>query len=195
MTARNPAVIDAPRYRHLDQHERMELCRFIRAYVPVADDPKNPFWKFARWQISLLLWRWTADAYCTRDKVIRPDAIKYDVEMLPATRKARQLRKQSIRGLRHEHTVPRIALAQRIIDNDFGIDEIYALLTRHCRAVIVTLEEDQLLSKHGKKSMGPEWEWETGCPYARYKAAGLLEVIDWKGALHDCPDGSNCRRG
>jgi hypothetical protein len=194
MTARSPSVIDAPRYRHLDQHERMELCRFIRSYVPVAKDEKNAFRKFARWQISLLLWRWTADAYCTRENVIRPDAIKYDVEMLPATQKARALRKKSIRGLRHEHTVPRIALAQRIIDNDLGIAEIYKLLTRHCRAVIVTLEEDQLLSKHGKKSMESDWNWETGCPYARYKAAGLLDVLNWKGVPHDCADDADCRQ-
>ncbi|MCW1913002.1 hypothetical protein OJ996_05435 [Luteolibacter sp. GHJ8] len=187
-------VIDAPRYRHLNQEERMELCRFIRRYVPIANDTKNAFRKFARWQISLLLWRWTADAYCRHEGVIRPDAIKYDVEMLPATKNARELRKKSIRGLRHEHTVPRIALAQRIIDSDLCVDGIYALLTRHCRAVIVTLEEDQILSKHGKKSMGGEWEWETGCPYARYKSAGLLEVLDWNGSRHDCPDDAACRK-
>lgn len=79
-------MTEAPRYRHLNQEERLELCRFIREYVPVARDKAKPFWKFARWQISLLLWRWTADAYCTRENVIRPDAIKYDVEMLPATK-------------------------------------------------------------------------------------------------------------
>ena len=187
-------MTDSPRYRHLKQDERIELCRFIRSYVPVAKDKTKPFWKFARWQISLLLWRWTADAYCTRENVIRPDAIKYDVEMLPATTRARELRKKSIRGLRHEHTVPRILLAERIIENDLCANQIYLLLTRHCRAVIVTLEEDQQLSKHGKKSMASDWDWEIGCPYARYKAAGLLDVLNWKGVLHDCADDADCRQ-
>jgi hypothetical protein len=42
--------------------------------------------------------------------------------------------------------------------------------------------------------MASDWEWETGCPYARYKAAGLLGVVDWKGALHDRLDDAACRQ-
>jgi hypothetical protein len=188
-------MTDIPRYRHLNEGERLQICDFIRSQVLVAQDEKHAFRKFARWQISLLLWRWTADAYCQREDVIRPDAIKYDVEMLPATKKARALRERSIRGLRHEHCVPRIVLTDLIIKGDLSTDEIYRLLARHCRAVIVTLEEDQQLSEHGKKTMGEGWKSETGCPYARYQAADLLQEIEWKGAAHDCPDGACCRQG
>lgn len=183
-----------PRYRHLDEAERLQICDFIRAQVLVAKDEEHVFRKFARWQISLLLWRWTADAYCQWEDVIRPDAIKYNVEMVPATKKARELRKRSIRGLRHEHCVPRIVLTDLIIKGDLSTDQIYKLLARHCRAVIVTQEEDQKLSEYGKKTMGEGWEWETGCPYDRYRAAGLLDEIDWKGAAHDCPEDSVCRQ-
>ena len=41
-------MTEAPRYRHLNQEERLEHCRFIREYVPVAKDKTKPFWKFAR---------------------------------------------------------------------------------------------------------------------------------------------------
>ena len=192
ITALEAAV--APRYRDLNTEERLQICEFIRSHVPLAQDDKHAFRRFARWQISLLLWRWTADAFCLRKKVIQPDAAKYNVALLPATLNARKLRANSIRGLRHEHTVPRIVLTDLIIEGDLDVDQIYDLLTRHCRAVIVTLEEDQELSKHGKKTMGSDWERETGCPYARYKAAGLLDQIVWPSAEHDCADDMSCRQ-
>lgn len=155
-----------PRYRHLNEQERLQICQFIRSHVPLTRNKDHAFRQFARWQVSLLLWRWTADAYCTRQKVIRPDAIKYDLQMLPATHSARESRRIAKKGLRHEHTVPRMVLAKRIIENDLTMEKIYELLIRHCRAVVVTKEEDQLLSKHGLKSMPAGGEWETGCPYA-----------------------------
>lgn len=187
-------MISAPRYRHLNQVEKTGLCRFIHSYVATARDSDHPLGRIARSQISLLLWRWTADAFCLRENAIKQDGIKYDTAMLPATATAREIRKSTKKGLIHEHCVPRAFIADRIISEALCPEGILSLLTSHCRAVVVSRAEDATLCKQGRQSMPKGWDWQTGCPYARYEAANLFHEIEWNGGLHDCPDDAACRQ-
>lgn len=164
------------RYRPLSTKEKLLLIHFLRSLVPVARDRTHPFRRLARAQISTSLWRWTADAYCVRSNAIKQDARKYDDKRLPVTPAARELRKTTVSGLRHEHVVPRIMIADRIIENDLRVSDIYRLLSRYCHAVIVTRAEDTMLSK---RSMPAGWSWESGCPFGRYREAGLYDSLIW----------------
>ena len=91
------------------------------------------------------------------------DALKYDVTVHRSTREAARV---GIRGLRHEHVVPRTLLARRIIEGDLDVTAIAGLLTRCCRAAIVTSEQDALIRP--RDAMPDVWDWDTGDPYARY---------------------------
>jgi hypothetical protein len=164
------------RYRSLNKEERLFLCELVRGLVPVARDGSHSMRKIARGQISLMMWRWTADGVCLRSNVARQDAIKYDVSLLPATAKACEIALVTDRGLRHEHVVPRIRLADRIIEENMAVPEMYRFLLRHCAAVMVTKEEDLFLSK---KTMPPNWEWDKSCIYQRYRDAQLYGEIKW----------------
>jgi hypothetical protein len=112
------------------------------------------------------MWRWTADGVDVESGRVVMDALKYDVTVHRSTREAREAARVGIRGLRHEHVVPRTLLARRIIEGDLDVTAIAALLTRCCRAVIVTREQDALIRP--RDAMPDIWDWDSGDPYARY---------------------------
>jgi hypothetical protein len=128
----------------------------------------------AQWLIAIAMWRWTADGVDKETGRVVRDALKYDVSVHGATKEAREA--TSVRGLRHEHIVPRALLARRIIDEDLNTTAIVVLLTRCCRAVIVTREQDKVLRP--REAMPPAWDWEVGDPYARYVHSNLLIEVD-----------------
>ena len=140
--------------------------------VPVARDQRHPMRALARREIALAMWRWTADAFDTRENLVRQDAFKYNVKVHPATRAAREVAELGSAGLRHEHAVPRQFLADRIIELDPDPQGILGLLEKWCKAVVVTEEEERrVLPKSG---MPDGWSWETGSPYApRYEHSGV----------------------
>ncbi|HEX8397416.1 MAG TPA: hypothetical protein VF644_08315 [Pyrinomonadaceae bacterium] len=167
------------KYRFLNYQEREYFCKFIKILMPFAQDLKHPMSKLAKEQISTTMWYWTADAVELSTGVVKRDAIKYDINFIPATEKAIIFAKQKIWSeLRHEHVVPRIALTNYILENDLSIEEIHSFLTRFCRAVIVTKEEDAILKSFNlNKTMPSDWCWKTGSPYARYEFSNLLLEI------------------
>lgn len=64
------------------------------------------------------------------------------------------------------------------MENNLTIEEIHAFLTRNCRAVIVTKDEDSTLKSYGfNKAMPPNWCSKTGSPYARYEFSNLINSI------------------
>jgi len=161
-------------HRPLNIRERLHLCSFIRLLVPVARDQMHPMRKLARAQVSHLMWRWTADGTCLKTGVVCPDVLKYDVRQLPCTAAAREIAATTIKELRHEHVVPRILLTDQIIERDMTLRAIFKFLTRFCKPVIVTKEEDVCLSR---SKMPPGWTWNEGCAYARYRDANLYGTI------------------
>ena len=162
-------------HRSLNRRERLYLCVFIRSLVEVAKDHQHPMRKLARAQISMTMWRWTADGACLKTNAVRPDALKYDVRQLLCTNAARNVAQTTIKDLRHEHVVPRIMLAHRIIDEDMSLKVIYKFLSKFCKPVIVTKNEDASFSR---SCMPAEWSWAEGCEYARYRDADLYMLIE-----------------
>ena len=162
-------------HRPLNVRERLHLCSFMRLLVPIARDHGHPMRKLARAQISILMWRWTADGTSLKTGAVCPDVLKYDVRQLPCTAAAGVIAATTIKDLRHEHIVPRILLTDHIIEQDMTQRSIFKFLTRFCKSVIVTKEEDVILSR---SNMPTGWTWEEGCVYARYRIANLYEVIE-----------------
>ncbi len=162
-------------YRPLNAIERRYLCSFIRALVPVARDSSHPMRELARKQIALTLWRWTADAVRTDTGIVKQDAHKYNTTVHAATRDAIADSASGGAGLRHEHVVPRIVLADQIITLDLQENDIFVLLTRFCVAAIVTVAEDRRLRP--KNAMPSGWSWNGGDPYARYAYSNLDTVL------------------
>lgn len=136
--------------------------------------------QIARGQISTTFWYWTADAIDIKTGVVKRDAIKHDVNFLPATQSSIEISKTVPRSslkkyLVHEHTVPRMFLTDYILKNNFNVKEIHLLLENFCRAVIVTKDEDAILKKFKlNKTMPLDWNWETGSPYARYASSNIF---------------------
>jgi hypothetical protein len=131
----------------------------------------------ARREISLAMWRWTADGVNIETGIVKRDALKYNVRVHPASREA--ISTQVSGGgqeLRHEHAVPRIFLAKRIIELDLDVAAIQSLLKRFCRAVIVTRSEDKDLKPRNR--MPNDWKWEGGDPYARYVTSKLRDKLE-----------------
>jgi hypothetical protein len=151
------------RYRPLERAEHQYIAQYVRSLLAVARDPAHPMSRLAQWQIALAMWRWTADGVDIPSGRVVKDALKYSTVVHPSTQAARA--QISTRGLRHEHVVPRVVLARRIIDQDLDHNGIVELLTRFCRAAILTSEEDRRLLP--KKEMPPGWTWEDD-PFARY---------------------------
>jgi len=164
-------------YQRLALEQQHKICEFIESLVKLANDEQHPLCEFARTEIGLVLWRWTADAFHERERVVKRGVFKYDVNVHPATREAREKKKRTDnnKGLRHEHVVPRGFIARRIIELRLDAAEIWPLLDRFCKAVIVTDNEDKLLKP--KKEMPESWDWTSGDPYARYRRAGLYDSI------------------
>jgi hypothetical protein len=121
----------------------------------------------ARWHIKEAMWRWTADGVHLETGTVTINAIKYNVELLPHSHAAAA--QAGGGGLRHEHAVPRGALARRIIEENMGLQDVHAFLGSFCRAAIVTREEDELLVP--RREMPTGWSWQH--PYQRYINANL----------------------
>lgn len=167
-----------PRHRPLGARERQYICSYISSLLPVARRSANhPMRRIARSQISWAMWRWTADGVTTSNDEVQQDAYKYDVEVLPCTRGARLRALTTKKGLRHEHIVPRMVLADSIIERSLSTKEIHDFLSSFCEAIIVTKEEDSRLQR---SSMPDGWNFDTGCRYARYREAGLFNEIEFK---------------
>ncbi len=165
------------KYRPLGEKEHRFLSEFIYLLLKVANDEKHSMRAIARGQISLTMWRWTADGVCLKTGTVKQNALKYDVTQLPCTKQAKEKAKTSKKDLRHEHTVPRILLTDYIIENELSADDIYKFLRRYCKTVIVTRDEDKQLST---KNMPTDWNFPTikdldsgACEYARYKVAKI----------------------
>ncbi len=165
-----------PSYRRLNSKEKFYLCEFIRPLIPIARDDSHCMRVSARGQISNMMWRWTADGFCEKQSAVKWDSIKYNNKLLPATKAAIQRAEETKknRGLIHEHVVPRMLLAKKIISEDLKTAEIYEFLTRYCTAVIVTKEEDSRLSK---SMMPDDWEWNRDCVFARYRHSLIFDSI------------------
>lgn len=73
----------------------------------------------------------------------------------------------------HEHIVPRAYLKDLMLSGNLIGDDLEKLLTKCCKAVIVTRPEDTKLSRD---SMPENWDWREGNPYARYR--DIKEPID-----------------
>lgn len=167
------------KYRLLNQEEKEYFCKFIKLMMPFAQDKKHPMTKLAKKQISTTMWYWTADAIDILTGIVKRDAIKYNIEFIPATKNAIVFAHQKKWSeLRHEHVVPRIVLTNYILENNLNIEEIYSFLTRNCRAIIVTKQEDTILKSLGfNKTMPPNWCSQTGSPYARYEFSNLISDV------------------
>ncbi|MDA7516956.1 hypothetical protein OAK70_02715 [Akkermansiaceae bacterium] len=171
-------TIKEARYRPLGDSERRNIVAYMSALLPVATPSANhPMRKIARSQIAWAMWRWTADGVSISSNEVQQDAYKYDVATLACTRKARERSQTTKKGLRHEHIVPRMILADEIISQGMAQDLIFELLSRFCEAVIVTKEEDALLTR---SSMPEGWNFKTGYKYARYRVANLFDQIEFK---------------
>ena len=160
--------------RPLRDEEKRCICQFIRAFVPVARITDHPFRKIAEDQISLLMWRWTADGVNTKTGLVRKDGLKRSIKFQRHTRKACKVARTSAKSLRHEHVVPRNVLAREIVDKDMSEGEIHRFLTKFCLAAIVTKKEDQSLNR---AEMPEDWDFSTGNPFQRYVDAKLIEEM------------------
>src|SRR5580698_501835 len=143
------------KYRDLKSTERMYICLFICALVPVARDQRHPMRKLARREIARSLWRWTADAVEIKSGAVKQDGFKYDCRVHPHTIEASKAQRKE---RRHEHAVPRMLLADRIIDTNLNEEGVFKLLERFCRAVVVTKEQDSRLKPRHKMPEG--WKWK-----------------------------------
>jgi hypothetical protein len=81
--------------------------------------------------------------------------------------------RQTIKGLRHDHAVPKKLLIGRMkeLRTVATVELVQDVLERNCIGVVVTLDEDRLLSRSGlQASMPPNSDDD---PFSRYRAAGI----------------------
>jgi acetyl-CoA acetyltransferase len=142
--------------------------------------------ELARREVALTLWRWTADAVLSSSGAVKQDAYKYNTNVHTATKSAKAARAAGSAGLRHEHAVPRVVLARRIVDDDLSTEAIFELLDKFCVAVIVTAEEDRRLRP--RNEMPPDWSW--GDRYARYVHSNLYDELEFPSRRGDSGSGS-----
>lgn len=76
------------KYRLLTHEEKEYFCKFIKILMPFAQDKKHIMTKLAKEQISTTMWYWTADAVEISTGVVKRDAIKYDIDFIPASKDA-----------------------------------------------------------------------------------------------------------
>jgi hypothetical protein len=128
--------------------------------------------------IKLAAWRWTADAVDPSTGAVVPDAIKYDIRYLPhsaAAAAVAALHPDDLgRRLTHEHTVPLSLLSEKVLSLETGDREtIRDTFRTHCRAALLTKEEDRKLSGAKLRSRMPPG-WSSGEDVlARYSAVGI----------------------
>lgn len=135
----------------------------------MAVDPQSPVRETAGNLMRELMWRWTADTMI--DGVAKKDSIKTNPNFVPATIAATHelLENPKTKLLRHEHVVPLKFLSSYIIKKQMRREDISDLMEKYCKAVIVHLSEDRLLTAAGYRSAMPAgWKFGDDC-YARYR--------------------------
>jgi hypothetical protein len=165
-------------YRKLNDCEKRCICTQIAYFRALALDSTNPLRDVARKLISLMLWRWTADAVkITEDRtntgIIRQDAWKYNTDEIPATKEAKKIRANGYKGLIHEHVVPQRLIINKILSQEMNESTLFDFLTKFCKAAIISKDEDRILEKKLRNTMPENWDWNETTIYARYTATGL----------------------
>jgi len=166
-----------------DRH-RAFLAEEIARLVPRARDTDEPMARVAKFLIDSMLWCWTADGVDHSGNVVR-DGIKYDLQHQRHTERARtsweEAGRRWVRGMRHEHVVPRCVLLKHILTMEApSTVAIGQALRRFCFSVILLKEEDDLLRDKRLVSRMPDgWTFADGdCDaLARYAACGLAATI------------------
>ena len=159
-----------------NEHKDELISLIIHAYILAQRTPSMK--KLAANLIKAAGWRWTADAVATATGDVTKDAVKYDMRYLPHTANAalvsKQYPKERSKRLRHEHTYPLGLLAENVFNLESGDrDVIREMFNIHCKAAIVTREEDQQLSSAKLRSaMPPKWG-VGGDLLARYYVVGI----------------------
>ncbi|WP_437741322.1 hypothetical protein WMF39_37605 [Sorangium sp. So ce1504] len=161
--------------------------RFIAAEIArlahFARNEQHPMQTTARALVDTLLWCWTADGVDPSSGQAGRDKMKYNFEYQRFTLAAHTKRSEqgTVAGLRHEHIVPRCALIDCILSEP-GLrteEAVFTFLEHNCFAVIITKDQDDVLSQKFKDSMPPSWNWESADadPFVRYREAGLDDEI------------------
>ncbi|HWS88662.1 MAG TPA: hypothetical protein VN282_16935 [Pyrinomonadaceae bacterium] len=159
-----------------DEHREELVTLLVQAYHLANRTPSMR--RLAVYLIKLAGWRWTADAVDSATGMVVPDAIKYDIRYLPHSADAAfvfaQYPKELGKRLTHEHTIPLSLLAERVLSLETDDRAaIRAVFTAHCRAALVTKEEDRKLNVAKLRSAMPsDWSFG-GNMLARYSAVGI----------------------
>jgi len=160
----------------LSDEQREELVTLlVQAYHLAKRTPSMR--RLAVNLIKLASWRWTTDAVDSATGMVVPDGVKYDVRYLPHSAAAAvlaQYPKKPGKWLIHEHTVPLSLLAEKILslesDDRKAMRKIFDV---HCRAALVTKEEDRRLNRAKLGSFMP-LNWSFGEDiFARYSAVKI----------------------
>lgn len=79
-------------------------------------------------------------------------------------------------ALRHEHAIPRRVLIARLLQLSSPSPlEIEGLLSGFCVGVVVTRDEDRMISAHGLRQRMP-LKWNGKDIWARYRIAGITPI-------------------
>jgi len=159
-----------------DEHREELVTLLVQAYHLANRTPSMR--RLAVYLIKLVGWRWTADAVDSATGIVVPDAIKYDIRYLPHSADAAvvfaQYPKELGKRLTHEHTIPLSLLAEKVLNlesNDrAAIREVFSV---HCRAALVTKEEDRKLNSAKLRSAMPSNWVFGGDMLARYSAVEI----------------------
>ena len=159
------------------------LSEEIARQLPLARQGPRTAWAYRI--IDNYLWFWTADGEDEQGEIGR-DKLKYSFDFLWHSQAACGLSRaacaarrpeEAATDLRHEHAVPKSLIQDRLLRSP-GIDakEVMAVLEQHCRAVILTNEEDKKLNKFFRNSMPSPWDIDdpNADPFARYKHQALV---------------------
>jgi hypothetical protein len=128
--------------------------------------------------IKIAGWRWTADAVNPSTGIVVKDAIKQDIRYLPHSADAAlviaQYPKELGKRLTHEHTIPLGLLAEKVLSLETDDREVIRqIFSVHCRAALITKEEDgKLRSAKLHSAMPSGWSFG-GDILARYSAVGI----------------------
>ena len=166
------------RWKPLSPEHKRYLSEEIARQLPLAR--KGPCTAWAYRIIDNYLWFWTADGEDEQGEIGR-DALKYSFDFLWHSEAACGLSRaecaagrpeEAATDPRHEHAVPKRLIQDRLLRSP-GIDanEVMAVLEQHCRAVILTNEEDKKLNKYFRNSMPSPWDIDDpgAEPFARYR--------------------------
>jgi len=102
--------------------------------------------------------------------------IKYKGQQLWTEKAINHFIKNGIKGLRHEHVIPRKLIEQEILDNkDKSKERIFTVLDKLLHAVIVTKEEAAFIDIKYKSSIPVEFQISNRVDYllSRYKESNI----------------------